>query len=61
MGENIAIRDAYGAALKELGEQNEKIVGLEADLERHFRNVTLMWASASWIWYPCQPDLPGRD
>ena len=32
MGENIAIRDAYGAALKELGEQNEKIVGLEADV-----------------------------
>ena len=31
MGENIAIRDAYGAALKELGEQNEKIVGLEAE------------------------------
>lgn len=32
MGENIAIRDAYGAALKELGEQNQKIVGLEADV-----------------------------
>ena len=32
MGENIAIRDAYGAALKELGEQNKKIVGLEADV-----------------------------
>ena len=28
----IAIRDAYGAALKELGEQNTKIVGLEADV-----------------------------
>lgn len=32
MGENIAIRDAYGAALKELGEQNKKVVGLEADV-----------------------------
>ena len=32
MGENIAIRDAYGEALKELGEQNKKIVGLEADV-----------------------------
>ena len=32
MGKMIAIRDAYGAALKELGEQNTKIVGLEADV-----------------------------
>lgn len=32
MGEMIAIRDAYGAALKELGEQNPNIVGLEADV-----------------------------
>ena len=32
MGENIAIRDAYGEALKELGEQNKKIVGLESDV-----------------------------
>ena len=70
MGEMTAIRDAYGAALKELGEQDVRIVGLEADVasstksgifgkafpERYF-NV----ASASWIWYPCQPDLPGRD
>lgn len=32
MGETIAIRDAYGAALKELGEQNQRIVGLEADV-----------------------------
>ena len=69
MGENIAIRDAYGAALKELGEQNKKIVGLgrmwlppqrAVFLERHFRNDILMWESASWIWCPCQPGLPGR-
>lgn len=32
MGEMIAIRDAYGAALKELGGQNPNIVGLEADV-----------------------------
>lgn len=32
MSGKIAIRDAYGAALKELGEQNHKIVGLEADV-----------------------------
>ena len=32
MGKMIAIRDAYGTALKELGEQNTKIVGLEADV-----------------------------
>ena len=32
MGEMTAIRDAYGAALKELGEQDVRIVGLEADV-----------------------------
>lgn len=32
MSEKIAIRDAYGTALKELGEQNKRIVGLEADV-----------------------------
>lgn len=32
MGEMIAIRDAYGAALKELGEQVPNIVCLEADV-----------------------------
>lgn len=32
MGEKIAIRDAYGEALKELGTRNQKIVGLEADV-----------------------------
>lgn len=32
MAEKIAIRDAYGEALKELGEQNKKVVGLEADV-----------------------------
>lgn len=32
MGESIAIRDAYGAALKELGGVNRKVVGLEADV-----------------------------
>lgn len=32
MGEKIAIRDAYGNALKELGEQNRRVVGLEADV-----------------------------
>lgn len=32
MGEKIAIRDAYGDALKELGEQNQSVVGLEADV-----------------------------
>jgi len=32
MGEQIAIRDAYGEALKELGKQNQMIVGLEADV-----------------------------
>ncbi len=32
MSRKIAIRDAYGAALKELGEQNSKIVGLDADV-----------------------------
>lgn len=32
MGEKIAIRDAYGDALKELGERNLKVVGLEADV-----------------------------
>ena len=32
MGEMTAIRDAYGAAFKELGEQDSRIVGLEADV-----------------------------
>lgn len=32
MGEMTAVRDAYGAALKELGEQDLRIVGLEADV-----------------------------
>ena len=32
MGEKNAIRDAYGAALEELGRVNEKVVGLEADV-----------------------------
>lgn len=32
MSEKIAIRDAYGAALKELGEKNDKVVVLECDL-----------------------------
>lgn len=32
MEEMTAIRDAYGAALKELGEHNPRVVGLEADV-----------------------------
>lgn len=32
MAEKIAIRDAYGEALKELGAVNSKVVGLEADV-----------------------------
>jgi len=32
MGKMIAIRDAYGEALKELGRQNQKVVVLEADV-----------------------------
>lgn len=32
MSEKIAIRDAYGAALKELGGINKKVVALEADV-----------------------------
>lgn len=32
MGKNIAIRDAYGDALLQLGKANEKIVALEADV-----------------------------
>ena len=32
MGEMTAVRDAYGAALKELGEHDLRIVGLEADV-----------------------------
>ncbi len=32
MSQRIAIRDAYGEALKELGAINEKVVGLEADV-----------------------------
>lgn len=56
MGEMTAIRDAYGAALKELGEQDVRIVGLEADvasstkavyLEVRFLSGILMWESAS--------------
>lgn len=31
MSEKIAIRDAYGEALRELGGINEKVVALEAD------------------------------
>ncbi len=32
MGKDIAIRDAYGAALEKLGGLNDKVVALEADL-----------------------------
>ena len=32
MSEKIATREAYGKALVELGEQNEKVVVLDADL-----------------------------
>ena len=32
MSGNIAIRDAYGQALKELGALNKKVVALEADV-----------------------------
>jgi len=32
MSEKIAIRDAYGEALRELGGINEKVVALEADV-----------------------------
>lgn len=32
MSKTIAIRDAFGEALKKLGEQNEKVVALEADV-----------------------------
>ena len=32
MAEKIAIRDAYGKALLELGKRNEKIVALDADV-----------------------------
>ena len=32
MAEKIAIRDAYGKALLELGKKNEKIVALDADV-----------------------------
>ena len=69
MGEMIAIRDAYGAALKELGEQVPNIVCLEADVAsstkavysgRHFRSGILTWASASLTWCPWQPGLPGK-
>jgi len=34
MGEKIATRDAYGKALLELGEKNEKVVVLDADLAK---------------------------
>ena len=47
MGENIAIRDAYGAALKELGEQNEKIVGLEADVAFFLHKERNFWKGIS--------------
>ena len=32
MSEKIATRDAYGKALVELGNQNDKVVVLDADL-----------------------------
>ena len=32
MGEEIATRDAYGSALKELGKKNKNVVALDADL-----------------------------
>ena len=32
MSKNIAIRDAYGEALRELGGINEKVIALEADI-----------------------------
>lgn len=50
MAEKIAIRDAYGKALLELGKKNEKIVALDADvggstksalLEKNFRKDTI--------------------
>lgn len=39
MGEMIAIRDAYGVALKELGRNNEKVVVLEADVGASSKSV----------------------
>lgn len=39
MSEKIAIRDAYGAALKELGGINERIVALEADVGSSSKSI----------------------
>ena len=50
MSEKIAIRDAYGEALRELGGINEKVVALEANpffLAKHTRNVIIMSGSAN--------------
>lgn len=37
--EKIAIRDAYGDALKELGKQNKKVVALEADVGNSTKSI----------------------
>lgn len=39
MNHKIAIRDAYGEALKELGRVNEKIVALEADVGNSTKSI----------------------
>ena len=64
MSDKIAIRDAYGQALKALGGRNRKVVALEAtwavplsqsSLERSIRTVISTWESVSSTWSIWQP------
>ena len=37
--QKVAIRDAYGDALKALGEKNDKVVALEADVGNSTKSI----------------------
>ena len=39
MNEKIAIRDAYGQALRDLGAENPRVVALEADVGSSSRSI----------------------
>ena len=39
MSQEIAIRDAYGAALAELGKENQQVVVLEADVGSSSKSI----------------------